>query len=107
MHRIRFCFILREITSKSDHGVAARLDSQISAVVELFRMGNVQPELNRYVVTVLDNTVARNKEELWSNVEVALQYMWSEDMTNKIQTLYESLPRRMEAVIAHSGNTSY
>ncbi|RYY72011.1 hypothetical protein EON63_21295 [archaeon] len=52
--------------------------------------------------------LARNKEELWSNVEVALQYMWSEDMTNKIQTLYESLPRCMEAVIAaHSGNTRY
>ncbi|RYG97579.1 hypothetical protein EON65_52640 [archaeon] len=34
--------------------------------------------------------------------------MWSEDMTNKIQTLYESLPRRMEAVIAaHGGNLSY
>ncbi|RYG63348.1 hypothetical protein EON64_16095, partial [archaeon] len=31
-------------------------------------------------------TPARSKEELWSNVEVALQYMWSEDMTNKIQT---------------------
>ncbi|RYY75191.1 hypothetical protein EON63_19455 [archaeon] len=52
--------------------------------------------------------MARNKEELWSNVEVALGDMWSEDMTNKIQTLYESLPRRMEAVIAaHGGNTSY
>ncbi|RYG93649.1 hypothetical protein EON65_58600 [archaeon] len=44
--------------------------------------------------------MARNKEELWSNVEVALEDMWSEDMTNKIQTLYESLPRRMETVIA-------
>ncbi|RYG96409.1 hypothetical protein EON65_54445 [archaeon] len=53
-------------------------------------------------------TPARSKEELWSNVEVALQYMWSGDMTNKIQTLYGSLPRRMEAVIsAHGGNTSY
>ncbi|RYG97295.1 hypothetical protein EON65_53090 [archaeon] len=52
--------------------------------------------------------MARNKEELWSNVEVALGDMWSEDMTNKIHTLYESLPRRMEAVIAaHGGNTRY
>ncbi|RYG70328.1 hypothetical protein EON64_00470 [archaeon] len=53
-------------------------------------------------------TPARSKGELWSNVEVTLQYMWSEDMTNKIQTLYESLPRRIEAVIAaHGGNTGY
>ncbi|RYH00793.1 hypothetical protein EON65_48805 [archaeon] len=53
-------------------------------------------------------TPARSKEELWSTVEVALQYMWSEDMTNKIQTLYESLPRHMEAIIAaHGGNTRY
>ena len=52
--------------------------------------------------------VARNKEELWSNVELVLQHMWSEEMTNKIQTLYASLPRRMEAVIAvHGNNTSY
>jgi hypothetical protein len=52
--------------------------------------------------------MARNKKELWSNVEEALQYMWSEDMTNKIQMLYESLPRRMEAVIAvHGDNTRY
>ncbi|RYH28397.1 hypothetical protein EON65_12315 [archaeon] len=43
--------------------------------------------------------VACNKEELWF---VAHQYMWSEDMTNKIQTLYESLPRRMEAIAAHN-----
>ena len=52
--------------------------------------------------------VARNKEELWSNVEVALQYMWSAEMTQKINDLYESLPNRMQAVIhAHGGNTSY
>ncbi|RYY84896.1 hypothetical protein EON63_08380 [archaeon] len=53
-------------------------------------------------------TPARSKEVLWSNVEVALQYMWSEHMTSKIQTLYESLPRRMETVIAaHGGNARY
>ncbi|RYG97989.1 hypothetical protein EON65_52020 [archaeon] len=53
-------------------------------------------------------TPASSKEELWSKVEVALQHMWSEDMTSKIQTLYESLCRRIEAVIAaHGGNMSY
>ncbi|RYG93858.1 hypothetical protein EON65_58310 [archaeon] len=45
--------------------------------------------------------VASSKEELWSNVEKAL-------MTKKINELYESLPNRMQAVIAaHGGNTSY
>ncbi|RYY71933.1 hypothetical protein EON63_21345 [archaeon] len=52
-------------------------------------------------------TPASKKEELWSNVGTSV-YMWSGDITNKIQTLYESLPRRMEAVLlVHGGNTSY
>jgi hypothetical protein len=52
--------------------------------------------------------VARNKEELWSNVRRALQYMRGPDMTKQIQALYESLPSRIEAVIAaHGGHTSY
>ncbi|RYG93648.1 hypothetical protein EON65_58595 [archaeon] len=36
--------------------------------------------------------VASFKENLWLNVQMVLDYMWSEEMTNKIQTLYESLP---------------
>ncbi|RYY71747.1 hypothetical protein EON63_21470 [archaeon] len=52
--------------------------------------------------------VASSKENLWLNVQVALSYMWSEEMTKKINDLYESLPNRMQAVIAaHGGNTSY
>ncbi|RYH13108.1 hypothetical protein EON65_36475 [archaeon] len=51
--------------------------------------------------------VASSKENLWLTVQVALDYMWSEEMTKKISKLYESLPNRMQAVIAaHGGNTS-
>jgi len=52
--------------------------------------------------------VASCKEDLWSNVLAVLEYMWSKEMTKKINKLYESLPNRMQAVIAaHGGNTSY
>ncbi|RYG92522.1 hypothetical protein EON65_59030 [archaeon] len=52
--------------------------------------------------------VASSKEELWSNVKEELEHMWSSEMTKKINDLYESLPNRMQAVIAvHGGNTSY
>ena len=52
--------------------------------------------------------VASSKEELWSNVVAVLDYMWSTEMTKKINELYESLPNRMQAVIgAHGGNTTY
>jgi transposase len=57
---------------------------------------------------VASQPAATSKENLWSNVEVALDHMWSAEMTKKIQELYESLPNRMQAVIAaHGGNTSY
>lgn len=52
--------------------------------------------------------IAASKEELWSNVEKALVHMWSDEMSEKINELYGSLPNRMQAVIAaHGGNTSY
>ena len=52
--------------------------------------------------------IVSNKEDLWSNVEKVLDYMWDEEMTRKINELYESLPNRMQAVIdAHGGNTRY
>ncbi|RYG95911.1 hypothetical protein EON65_55220, partial [archaeon] len=52
--------------------------------------------------------VASSKEELWSNVKLALSDMLSSEMTRKINELYESLPSLMQAVIAaHGGNTSY
>ncbi|RYY82346.1 hypothetical protein EON63_13550, partial [archaeon] len=38
--------------------------------------------------------ITSSKEELWSNVQVVLDYMWSEEMTKKINKLYESLPNR-------------
>ncbi|RYG93448.1 hypothetical protein EON65_58880 [archaeon] len=58
--------------------------------------------------TVRQLPVVSSKENLWLNVQVALNYMWSEDMTKKINELYESLPNRMQTVIAaHRGNTSY
>ncbi|RYH08853.1 hypothetical protein EON65_40595 [archaeon] len=52
--------------------------------------------------------VASSKENLWLSVQVALNYMCSDEMTKEINNLYESLPNRMQAVIAaHGGNTSY
>jgi hypothetical protein len=52
--------------------------------------------------------VARNKVELWSHVRKVLQFKRGQEMTKKIQALYESLPRCMKAVIAaHGGNTHY
>ncbi|RYG96060.1 hypothetical protein EON65_54995 [archaeon] len=51
--------------------------------------------------------VVSSKEKLWSNVQEALQHMWSSEMTKKTNDLYESLPNRMQAVIAARGNTSY
>jgi transposase len=51
---------------------------------------------------------AHNKDELWNNVESVIQIMWSPEMTNKINNLYDSLPNRMAAVIdANGGHTKY
>ncbi|RYH06907.1 hypothetical protein EON65_42305, partial [archaeon] len=51
--------------------------------------------------------VASSKEELWSNVKLALSDMWSSEMTRRINELYESLPNRIQAVIAaHGGKTA-
>ncbi|RYG94974.1 hypothetical protein EON65_56665 [archaeon] len=52
--------------------------------------------------------VVSSKEELWSNVKEAVQHVWSSEMTKKINDLCESLPNRMQTVIAaHGRNTSY
>jgi hypothetical protein len=55
-----------------------------------------------------DLPVANSKRELWENIEKVMSAMWSPQMTNKIDRLYESMPSRMQAVIdAHGGNTKY
>ena len=52
--------------------------------------------------------IVTSKEKLWSNVGTVMNYMWSEEMTKKINKLYESMPDRIKAVIdAHGGNTTY
>ncbi|RYG93396.1 hypothetical protein EON65_58990 [archaeon] len=57
---------------------------------------------------VRQQPVSSSKENLWLNVQMVLNYMWSEDMTKKINEMYKSLPNCMQAVIeAHGGNTSY
>lgn len=54
------------------------------------------------------NPIANNKEKLWQRVESVMKTMWSKEMTTKINDLYESLPRRMSAIIAaRGGNTKY
>ena len=56
-----------------------------------------------------ERPLCRNaKDKLWSGVNIVFLHMWSLIMTSKVKELYESLPNRMQAVIAaHGGNTSY
>jgi hypothetical protein len=57
---------------------------------------------------VRQKSPASNKQDLWSNVQSVMDYMWSEEITQKISDLYESLPDRMQAVIdARGGYTRY
>jgi transposase len=57
---------------------------------------------------VWSRPVANSKQELWDNVQVSLERMWSQEMTTKINKLYESMPSRIQAVIdTHGGNTKY
>jgi len=51
---------------------------------------------------------AKNKEELWNKVLKIMPQIWSPQMTAKINNHYESMPRRIAAVIAaDGGNTKY
>ena len=51
---------------------------------------------------------AKNKEELWTKVAEVVKVMWSPEMTEKINDLYESMPNRIAAVIgSRGGNTKY
>ena len=73
------------------------------------------PDLNiiehvwRYLkIEIYKVHIVNNKEKLWERVQSVMQTMWSEEMTVKINQLYESLPRRMQAVIIANGdNTKY
>ena len=73
------------------------------------------PDLNiiehvwHYIKEILNQLpVANSKENLWSQVTESVSHMWSAEMTVKINELYESMPSRMQAVIAaHGGNTTY
>jgi transposase len=52
--------------------------------------------------------IAVSKEELWDNVLATMPTLWNDEMTKKIDSLYESLPSRMKAVIkANGGHTKY
>ncbi len=51
---------------------------------------------------------ANSRDELWENVLLVIHSMWEAEMTETINNLYESMPRRMAAVIAaRGGNTKY
>lgn len=92
-------------------------------VEEFFKSQNIQdlewpphsPDLNiiehvwHYLKEMIrTRPIAKSKQELWDNVQCCLERTWSQEMTNQINSLYESLPRRMQAVInAHGGNTKY
>ena len=73
------------------------------------------PDLNiiehvwRYLkVKLYKLPVATNVKELWEKINSLSEEMWDEKMTEAIQALYESIPRRMAAVIkAKGGHTKY
>jgi hypothetical protein len=51
---------------------------------------------------------ASSREDLWLNAQSVMDFMWSDEMTQKINDLYESLPNRMQAFIdARGGYTRY
>jgi transposase len=51
---------------------------------------------------------ATSKVDLWSKAESVMDIMWSEEMTAKITRLYESMPDRIQAILAaNGGNTKY
>jgi len=51
---------------------------------------------------------AKNKEELWTKIAEVVKVMWSPEMTERINDLYESMPNRIAAVIgSRGGNTKY
>jgi transposase len=93
------------------------------AVTDFFKDHNIQvlewpphsPDLNiiehvwHYLKLELHKLpAAHNRERLWNHVHQTMQKMWSEEMTEKINDLYESMPRRLVAIIrAHGGNTKY
>lgn len=93
------------------------------AVTEFFETENVpllewppcSPDLNiienvwHYLKLKLKKLRAANtRDELWDHVLLAMHSMWEAEMTEMINNLYESMPRRMTAVIAaRGGNTKY
>ena len=92
-------------------------------VTQYFRDKNVHaldwpphsPDLNiienvwHYLKTGLSKRQrATSRSDLWETVVQTMPTLWSPEMTEKINDLYDSLPRRMQAVIAaHGGNTKY
>jgi len=51
---------------------------------------------------------ARTPTQLWDKANQVMRIMWSQEMTNRITNLYESMPRRIQAIIAaRGGNTEY
>jgi transposase len=49
-----------------------------------------------------------NAIELWKNVSEIMKEMWDKEMTERVQNLFESMPRRMAAVIRAKGkHTKY
>jgi transposase len=49
-----------------------------------------------------------NAKELWVNVFEVMEDMWADEMTQRVQNLFESMPRRMAAVIRARGkHTKY
>ena len=99
-------------TAHTAHGV---VDFFFSNNMEVMKWPAHSPDLNiiehmwHYLKErVRQKSPASNKQDLWLNVQSVMDYMWSEEMTQKISDLYESLPNRMQAVIdARGGYTRY
>jgi transposase len=70
---------------------------------------NIIENIWRYLKTKLYKLPpSNNARELWDNVCEVMKEMWNEEMTGRVQDLFESMPRRMAAVVRQrGGNTKY
>ena len=78
--------------------------------LELLPWPSLSPDLNpiEHLWVEIDKKLARVSLDSMAELEEALQKYWSEITRQEVLTLIESMPRRVQAVIAaRGGNTKY